>query len=152
MFCIHCGLGIPDDAPRCLACDAPQSPEHLCVRCGLGLAQDARACTACGAVQTKQTWEYCEIRVESEVLDLLGLYLEGPRERFRFWADAAGPHGVYTVAWSDWGECTIPGDYNRGLYEGFVAGLCSQGWQPYSWAGHTWWGQRFRRAVSGANI
>ena len=98
-------------------------------------------------MQTGQTWEYCEIRVQSEVLDLLGLDLDGPSERFRFWADAAGPHGVYTVGWSGWGECAIPADYNRDLYQRFVAELCSQGWQPLPRKGRTWWAQRFRRAV-----
>jgi hypothetical protein len=119
------------------------------------LPPDAPACLACGAVQSPKTWEYCEIRVERETMDpeAIDFVIGRPefRERFRFWADGAGPGGVYTVGHSDWAERAEPTEWDRDLFERLVGELRSQGWQPLQRKGGEWWSQRFRRPIGSAS-
>lgn len=152
MFCRRCGLGIPDDVSLCWACGAQQTSVRLCVRCDTILPPDAPDCLACGAVQGPTTWEYCEIRVESGLLEAeaIDVLLGKPpyTDQFRFCADGAGPAGVYSVGCSEWAEGSTPTEWDRGLFERFVEELRLRGWQPLSREGGEWWAQRFRRATN----
>jgi len=152
MFCTRCGLGIPDDVHVCWACGAQQPSDHLCVHCGIILPSDAPACLACGAVQSPKTWEYCEIRVEhgTKDTDAIGILAGQPpyTDQFRFWADGAGPAGVYTLGYSDWAEGAKPAEWHRDLFERLAEELRTQGWLVLPREGGEWWAQQFRREIS----
>src|SRR4051794_4263856 len=71
MFCKHCGKRIPEDS-------------KFCPECGQSLTDKANPNTG--------QWEHCEIHFETSI-NLMGRY-------FHFFAEAAGPKGVYILGTS----------------------------------------------------
>lgn len=49
MYCSQCGQQMPNNAPVCPSCGAPQGNTKFCSNCGTRIAANAVACPNCGA-------------------------------------------------------------------------------------------------------
>jgi len=128
MFCRHCGEEIPDKSKYCPECGGEQT--------GNSKSEPAQ-------------WEYCEVFAEQKT-NLLKGFLGG--RTWRFWAQAMGPSGVYSVGSSkevrrggEW----LPNDNKDTVqaHRELVTELLEDGWEVTGRKGG-WWNTTLRRQVT----
>jgi len=132
MYCVQCGLQLPDDARFCDECGTSQRPRaerELAPR--VGTAAPSQAAPAASPKQPEEAWVYCEIAPAKGILK-------------GFHAVASSPSGSRVVAKRHAHKDFDPGHINRMAINNMVQRLIRDGWEPQP-KGSAWYAHRFRR-------
>jgi hypothetical protein len=132
MFCIFCGTQLPDGAGFCSKCGKPQQQ---------GIQNNIPA-------QLEPTWEVCEIMFDKRNAGIGG-------QVYWFYAEVLGSKGLSTIGKTE--ELHVGSHYfdfpkssDRmaiDIHTKLVNNLLTEGWEPVTERGISWWSYRFRRRV-----
>jgi hypothetical protein len=126
MYCIDCGVQLPEGARFCPSCGNPQQLSEQ------RAAAPHSPPPASRSAETEERWDYCEIR-----------YSEGLLHK-NFEAVALGAKGSKTAGKVLARKSDDAGNVNRANVSRLVNALIAAGWEPQP-KGSEWYAYRFRR-------